>query len=458
MTRKVGQDMVVKKRMPENRLIDRYIVRDGEMHSVPVSNTSLQEKKPVSTSHDSRKKPQQIIRDYTEREYVSPKKNTSHRDDSLNDRPITQKIHAGVLWWFVAVAAIVLVGIGMSALSRTQVAVQLREVEYPVSKEIIAYLEPSENDLGFKFAQAIDRQTVSIPPESVTGTDTSGTKASGTIRIFSQGKSQNLPVGTKVMSTNKTVFVTEKSVVVPAGTSATPGSIDVDIVAVVPGEAGNVGRDDFTSGTNLIGRSITEIAGGSTIGKPVINEAAAENAKTTLQTMMSTTHPVSFLANQIPVTYRIPESLVRVSEPVYTVIATDHGVVMTAERTITGYMIARDDLDTFLLNTSIPETEQSFMTVFQSNTVTMQLAPSYTGTHQEKQIPIILSGSFTARAKLDNETIKPLIARKKKTDAINTVREIPGVETVSIRIWPPWIFRVTDQARRILVSIDYKKV
>lgn len=456
MPRKVGQDMVIKKRTPENRLIARYAVRDGEMHSVPVSSTSSQEK-PITTAHDSRKKTQQITRDYREHEYVSAKKNSSYRDDSSNDSP-TQKIRAGVLWWLVALAAVVLIVIGMSSLSRTHVAVQLREVDYPVSKEVTVYLEPGENDLGFKFAQAIDRQTVSIPPESVTGTDTSGTKASGTIRIFSQGKSQNLPVGTKVVSTNKTVFVTEKPVVVPAGTPTTPGSIDVAIVATIPGETGNIGRDDFTLGNGLIGRSITEITGGSTIGKPVINEAAAESAKTTLQTMMSTTHPVSFLANQIPVTYRVPESLVSVSEPVYTVIATDHGVVMTAERTITGYMIARDDLDTFLLNTSIPAIEQSFMTVFQSNTVTMQLAPSYTGTHQEKQIPIILSGSFTARAKLDNETIKPLIARKKKTDAINTVREIPGIETVSIRIWPPWISRVTDQAQRILVSIDYKKV
>lgn len=470
MARKVGQDMIVKKTLSSNRVPLRTTSRPA-IQLTP-NTVSEQKTKPIHNTIENRTSVQQSlnlkptpppVRPGEKKQYESRIKTVDYYDTPRpifsDSDPKKTSVRGGTLWVFVGIAIIGLFFAVVSAISHTIVHLGLQKTMYPVDMDATLSLELSSGQIAFKTAQVNDRQTIVVP---TTEKQTINASATGTVRLFSSStKPVTIPAGTILISTAQKKFTTKSGVIIPKGTTARPGSVDVIITATTAGADANIKLDDLTlpNFPSVTARTITEITGGSSGEQPILSDAQLTDAKTSLQAMMKNNHPATFLAHQIPEHYWIPESLIQVSDIAYHTEPVETGVMVVAERTITGNMIDRTALQEFLLNTVVPESQRSYVNIVDTESLELKPAqPLVTNITQNKTLTIYLSGSFTGQAVVDESSLRQSIARKKKNAAITTLRAVPGVTSVSIRIWPPWITHVADKVSKISFITSYNPV
>ncbi len=456
--RKVGQDMIIKKQPSSTKKV--------------VSHTPVQTKRVVADTKPvvpMRPKISPVIHD----EY-SPKKTPlvnsfekKHNDyyvprpsEHYESRPPAR---GGILWFFVGVAFIALVTIVMSLIAQATINLTINESSYSVDIPLFAYAEPMEGQIAFKTAQIVDRQSIIIPTANK---EPISSNAAGIVKLFSSNTKQTvIPAGTRLISSTQKVYTTKKSVTIPAGTKENPKSAEVAIVAAAAGADFNTKMDDLKlpAFPLVVARTITEISGGVSGDQFVLSESELIAAKTSLQAIIQGTNPAAFLSNQIPKDYLLPKSLVQVSSIMYRTESVETGVSVIAERVITGNMINKKSFERFLQDQIIPESDRSFMEVVNSDMVNFELPPlttipsSLVDSSQITQLPIRITGTFTARAIFDESLARTKIAEQKKASARTILMSIPGVLDADIDIWPPWIGRIPTKVSSIIFKITYQK-
>ncbi len=127
---------------------------------------------------------------------------------------------------------------------------------------------------------------------------------------------------------------------------------------------------------------------------------------------------------------------------------------VTAERTITGNMIDRNDFQEFLIN-QLPESDRGFMKVFSDANITF-LADNNSTINDSTLLPIRIKGSFKARAEFDEVAIRASLARQKKTDAKTLLKNIPGVISAEINLFPPWARRLPEKISAFVFKTTYQ--
>ncbi len=437
MKRKVGQDMVIRKK------------------------TSAPAKAPLLSRSNIPQKPIPPV------DVQTPIRREPRRPDDAMFSEVFSPHHyqapqpparGGILWVFAGAAIIGLVVTVLSLITRATINITLQEKTYIVDMPVNLYAEPTEGQIAFKTAKIVDKQSVIVPTTQKQSTSVSAT---GTVQLFSSSaKPVTVPAGTQLVSTAKKTFITKTKVVIPAGTTKTPGSVKVVIVATVPGAESNIKLDDLRLPLfpQVIARTTTEVVGGISGDQFTLTEAQLTAARATLQGQIALSNPAAFLANQIPDNFVLPQSLLQVSEISYHTESVQNGVSVIAERTITGNMIEKDNFKQFLIN-QIPETDRPFMQVFQNDNISFALtstavpAPSSV---ENITLSVHITGSFIARAGFNEPDIRTKIAHAKKSVAGQTLGSVPGVISAKIHMWPPWVRRVPNKVSAIIFKITYE--
>ena len=437
--RKVGQDMVVRKKPSQTvRVPSREIKKE-----IPI------ERKPVLIAETSFHK--KIVHE--------PVKKQS--DDSMFSEVFTPRHSApqppargGILWIFSGIALIALIITIISLFAKATITVALAESVVPLDTSITLYSEPSDGQIAFKTAKIVDKQSTLV---STTNKQSVSTFASGTVKLFStSAKPVVIAAGTQLVSTDKKTFSTKTKVTIPSGSVNKPGSVEVVITATVVGAESNIKLDDLKvpSFPSVIARTTTEVTGGISGDQFLLTEAELTAAKAKLDSVIKSSNPAAYLSNQIPESFMLPESLLQVSDISYHTESPDAGVSVIAERTITGNMIDRDNFHQFLIN-QIPESDREFMDVYSDKDITFSLIPNSISA-DNATLQIQTKGTFVVRARFDESAVRTSIARIKKGAALTTLRALPGVISSDLDLFPPWASRLPGKISGIIFNITYQ--
>lgn len=441
MQRKVGQDMIVRKKIPK-----------------PQGRFSEQKKKPEQKEIPSRVIP--------EKEVTKKAPQPIHRKvQTQNNHQRT--LRGGYLWGGVVLVTIGFIVSLLSVFAHAQIVITLKESRFPLDIQAMVYEEPLKDQLGFKFATITDTESILIPTSNLT---TVGSSAEGTIRLFStQSTALSLPEKTSITSiTTGKKFLTSRSIIIPAGSVQKPSSVDVRIIAVVAGEESNIGRDDFIVDTavNIQARSLDDIDGGSSVGRFTLSPEEVSQGKETLLAKMQNREVFSYAINQIPENFIFLDTPIQTSEITFSEQVKTTGVELTASRLITGSMIDRENLAVYLSNLVIPKDQQDFMKgIIDLSTITIipqgelpAAAPPGNTIGQNTSLPVHITGEFVARAEIDTDVLLKKVAYEKKKDAKSTLSETPGVIRASLKMKPVWISRVPNRVSKISLDIIFENI
>jgi hypothetical protein len=441
--RKVGQDMVVRKKSSQQVVVLSRAISQSREASVI--------KKPNLAVHSS--VPKKIRQEPVYR-----------YDDSVNEtfkeifsphHPVQKPpARGGVLWLLSGIALIVLIVTITSLFTKATITLALQESVIPVDMPITLYAEPSDGQIAFKTAKITDKQATLV---TTTNKQSVATAASGTVKLFStSAKPITIPSGSQLISSEKKVFTTKSKVVIPAGSVNKPGSVEVVVSAAVAGSDSNIKLDDLKlpAFPSVIARTTSEITGGISGDQFILSEPELIAAKAKLDSIIKASNPAAFLANQIPANFMLPESLLQVSDITYKTESKNDGVSVIAERTITGNMIDKETFHQFLIN-QLPESEREFMKVHSDSAISFSLTPS-SNEIDNSTLQIQAKGSFIARAQFDETTGRTAIARVKKTAANTILRELPGVVSSDLQLFPPWASRLPGKISGIIFNVTYQ--
>ncbi len=441
--RKVGQDMVVRKKP-----------------SQPVRVASRTE--PIKESAPI-KRPAPVVQAPVYRK-PEPARPASRREDSNDEmfKEVFSPHHSserppargGVLWILAGVAFIALVISIISLFAKATINVTLAESVTPIDMPITLYAEPSDGQIAFKTAKIVDKQSTLVV---TTNKQSVSTAASGTVKLFStSAKLVTIAAGTQLINTEKKTFTTKSKVVIPGGSVNKPGSAEVIVTATVVGADSNIKLDDLKlpAFPAVVARTTTEITGGVSGDQFILNEAELTAAKAKLDSVIKASNPAAFLSNQIPANFMLPESLLQISDITYHTESTDTGVSVIAERTITGNMIDKENFHQFLIN-QLPESEREYMTIYSDANTSFSLAPNSVSV-DNSTLQIQAKGTFTARAQFDEAAARTVIARVKKSAANTLLRAIPGVISSDLELFPPWSSRLPGKISGIIFNISYQ--
>ena len=198
------------------------------------------------------------IRKWWQRRPVAP---TTHVGVAAPTRLITKtatEVKPGRFLLYVTAVTLILVGIFAAAVFVPSASVTLVAQAQPfTTKDVEISAQPGKgpihvravtitnsNSQGFKVTGTID---VPLAPSTgvVTYTNTIPTPHCPGLDCGSPGI--NVPYGQRLMNTNGLEFAqSSKTTMVPWQTGGTPGTADANVVAVVPGSAGNVGDHTIT--------------------------------------------------------------------------------------------------------------------------------------------------------------------------------------------------------------------
>lgn len=366
----------------------------------------------------------------------------------------------GLMWMFAGIAVVALLVTVFSIIARSRISLVLKESRYSIDVPATLYEEPAENQIGFKTATVVDKQSTVVP---TTTRDTGGSYARGTIKLFSTATTAvTIPVKTVVTGSTGKKFTIDKKITLPAGMVKKPSSADVTITATEPGDTYNIGRDDFTFEklTTVVGHSVDDISGGSSSGNYTLSPDVLTATQQQLITQMKLRDPSVYLSKQIPGNFLLLSTLTQASDITFTSQSVNTGVEVTAQRTITGNMIEKSAVQQFLRWNGIPETEQTFMTPTDISLVQITLgnnttAPATTTDTENKTLAVHIAGSFTARAEFNQADILPKIVHQKKKDAKKILENTPGIIKASITMWPPWIGKIPNRASAISILTSF---
>ncbi len=495
MQRKVGQDMVIKKKtaatgsfvvppiqhkniiLSHKREIPRQNVSQQSLSKTDdlYQNKQIQNLQQVSNIKKKKKSSifTRLFRVFSSKQsdrpsntYVVPSMPRPQKQSSVDDmelqsiRPTRQLLppaRGGMMWFFSAIALVVLIMTIFSLIARATVTITLKESEYVLNNNTVFYQEPVPGQVGFKTATITDTESIIVPSSN---RDNSGSTAQGTVRLFSTGPNVTIPAKTQLVSatTNKK-FITMAPVTIKAGSQKNPATAEISINAVEPGEQSNIGRDDFILDkfTTVSARSIDDITGGSSQGKFVLTSEQLETVKQQLADRIKLRDSSVFLSKQIPEDFLLLNSLTQATNLVFSEQSVEGGVSVIATRTITGTMVRKDDLNQYLKTIIIPESEQSFMTVTDISKILITTQTSLSQPIAET-VPVQIIGTVIARAQIDQSTLLAIIIDHKKKAAKQVLANTSGIADASITVWPPWLSRIPNRISRITFTQSFQSV
>lgn len=294
-----------------------------------------------------------------------------------------------------------------------------------------------------------------------TGTKDVGEKAKGEVRISKLTQQPyGVPAGTRLTSTNGTVFVTDSAVTIPASTPCFPTycaqSVEVGVTAAQSGTSSN-GISGNVSGPDSISGSFQgSTAGGTTKVAKVVSADDIERAKGQL-IGASTDAQKNSLAKKftngelvVDGSFTVERGDI-VSAPALDQEAVDGKATLTIPTTYTIQAVSKNALDTYLkaaLNAKLEDNQKVYGTGIEKATLSgFQKA-------EDGSMTANIAASGSVGPKIDEGAIKEQVKGMRYGEAQQTLESEDGIKEVDVQFSYFWVRTIPGNTSKI--AIEFK--
>jgi len=414
--------------------------------------------------------------------WASLKKSRSHQKSmSLYLTPGKKK------WIFALVTGSVLVFFVIAYIALPGATVYIEPASDVVSKAVNVMLEPSPSDPHSLKTYEVETNTEYTLTHSATGITSEGQDASGNLTVINtSGVERPLIAQTRFQTDDGVVFRIQKEVIVPAGTSTTPGTLVVSVVAdkldangVATGERGNVPPSHFflpglkeDSRDELYGESYDAMTGGTTLVHTKVTEddllAAQDKLENDLKekALAALRKEVLSLGNTDALTLKLLEDSdviqygTAVIKVPYELVGQEmDSFEITGSISISGVAYDNDALYSILKAEIIStQTPGKQLVSVDADSVSIQVLEVDNNAHVYKmtaQIQGIEEYEIDPELNGGNqlaEKIKEHIAGKTVEEATDYIDNLPEVNKVEISLWPLWSPNIPSLPDNIVIK------
>ena len=368
--------------------------------------------------------------------------------------------------WFVALVSMVFCFFAFSFLfSRAEVSVVLKTKDIVLNKNLSAGLDLNTDILPFELTHISGDASKTINLEEKDFNE----KAKGTIILYNKFSSspQTLLVDTRLDGSNGKIYKTKTKIVIPGmSKNDTPGQVSVDIYAEKEGADYNSTPLDFkisgfkgtTKYEKFYGRSMGDITGGI-IGKArqvsdLQKIETGKELKTILENKL-----FNEISNQISGFLLYKDALfLKTDNLTVGPISTDGSVVLTLPGTLYGIIFDEQKLTQKIVKDSIENNDNSELFIPNIKDLTFSLFGKESILFDSvKNINFNLSGPVKIVWKLDVDKFTVDLLNKPKKDSSQILSQYPNIDSVLVKLNPPWIQFLPSKIKNIKVTTDYAK-
>ncbi len=389
----------------------------------------------------------------------------NNKDKNLKVPNFTKFRKILVIGGIVIVALIVLFLIFGSLFNKATINISTKTE--PVTANLTLNLDTTAKSLNVSTSTvpAIAQTTTKSSTASVptTGQINNGNKATGSVSltVACSAKPPTIPSGTG-LSSNGIAFTTQKNITLTNCNCSSSNCLfsgDVTVIAVTGGANGNlVSGSTFTvSGQQYAGYSGTSSAaftGGTdnmvnAVSQTDINSATQKISGQDTSAIKQTLKGQLVQAGLVPIVSTFSTGATTTS-PSPTLGSVGNNVTVTESIIYTMLGVQQSYLDTLVnknINSQINDVQQTIIdngvksaqyTSVQANATTAQVTMQDTG---------------YVGANLNKQDIKGQIAGKKTADVKSIINAYPGVNNVTVKLFPFWVNSVPNNQNKIVINI-----
>lgn len=374
--------------------------------------------------------------------------------------------------WFVALISVVFCFFAFSFLfSKAEVSVDLKTKDVILDKNLSASLDPSVDVLPFELTHFSGDVSKTLLLEEKDFNE----KAKGTIIIYNKfsSSSQTLLIDTRLEGSNGKIYKTKTRVVIPGmNKSGIPGQVSVDIYAEKEGTAYNSAPLDFkilgfkgtTKYEKFYGRSVGDIVGGI-VGKSYqVDDLQKEEIERELKIILKD-KLFNEISSQIPgfLLYK-DATFLKTDNFVTGPASADGSVVFTLKGTLYGIIFDEQKLTEKIANDSVENYDNSEVFIPNIKELVFSIPTQVDLFDKEnilfdsmKNVNFNLSGPAKIVWKLDVEKFTADLLNKPKKDFNQILSQYPNIDSVLVKLSPPWIRHIPGKIKNIKVTVDYVK-
>lgn len=433
---------------------------------MPPKRKTIQDIKPTKRATTARKKISETREEAVKALHLgvepmppkTPRKTVSKKSEGSGGKKI---------WMLVSFAFVFFIFAFSLLFSGAKVIITPNQITLPEGKILVSAKKNSTSELSF--------QTIKVEGERSTTAQADGVEettrpATGIVTLYNDYSTarQNLLIDTRLRGSNGQIYKTKTAVSIPGrstvGGEVVPGSVDVEVYADVPGEAGNIGMSDFvivgfvgtSKETGFYGRSKTPISGGFTGELHSLGAESAQASQSELRDLLRADLESKLSA-------QVPEGFVLLHEggEYKTIAKTDRyegdstDINIYEEGSLTGIIVDAEQLAEALAEEVVTTyTPGDPIEINNIRGVVVALEGSAIGLEALENLTISVSGKVHLVWKLDEDKIKYDLIGTRKKQFESIMARYEHIMEARIKLKPFWHSKVSDEIGDI--EVEYK--
>lgn len=412
-----------------------------------------------------------MVRVKSDRKYY-PKIETEEAEHLPEENIQYSKKKYRYMLWFVALISVIFCFFAFSFLfSRAQVSVTLKTKNVALNENLSASLNPNPDVLSFELTHLSDEVSKTISLEEKDFKESS----KGKVVLYNKFSSspQTLSVDTRLEGSNGKIYKTKTKVTIPGmGKNGVPGQTSIDIYASAEGAAYNSSPLDFKifgfKGTakyeKFYGRSVGDITGGI-IGKSrQVSDLQKMETEKELRAILEN-KLFNKISSQIPGFLLYKEvTFLKTDDITVGPVSPDGSVVLTLKGALYGIIFNKQKLTQKIAKDNIEKYDNSEVYIPNVKDLTLSL-PAQAGLSNKedissgnvKDINFNLSGPAKIVWKLDSDKFTRSLLNKPKKDINQILSQYPSIDSMLVKLSPPWVQSLPNKIENIKVTTDYLK-
>jgi hypothetical protein len=360
----------------------------------------------------------------------------------------------------IVIGAIIVLGIAFGIVStvfhRATATVTVKFVSVPVSGSF----EASPTGTNLAFATKSVEETASKTVES-TGTEKVTERASGVLVISNaySTATQRLVTNTRFETKDGRIYRIKVPVTVPGYITkngvVTPGTIEATVYADEPGDAYNLsvptdftlpGLKDSPQFAKITARSTGTISGGFVGERAIVSPAVRTQAVEELSQATGDKVRATLMTGLGPDDVVVPGT-------VETTITNDPDQPTAGGAIVTVRAVATAPVFSMSALARVLASEGKVDAVGPMDITNLSdLAPSITPSKISGNLTLTLSGTAELKGSYDPEALKNSLVGKNRKDVGAVLSTYPGIEDMTIAVYPFWATSLPDDASKITIK------
>lgn len=372
--------------------------------------------------------------------------------------------------WFlggiIIVCCLVIVYVSSIFLARAKVSITLKSEDVPISGTYGAAKSAQSPNLSF---ETISTTTIAHVSVSASAQGTVNTYAGGMAILInsSSPSSQNITAGTHLMDGRGLIYKTVYSVVIPAATSKSAGTVAVKIIADAPGPSYNFSLSSLKGDLSIVawqggakakifyGRMTTNMTGGSSGPKMTVASATLSATAATLFSNLFSSAP-QVLESIVPTGYILypkASNIVLSSTTVTSTGSTTADISISA--LVTGIIFNKSDLENTLAKNQIAQFPADNYMVNGLDSLVFAPINGQTFSIATTSIKFTLTGTLNIVGLIDTSAIKSQLEGKPLSASNSVFSQYSSViSAAQVSIVPFWIRTIPSSPKRISVVVS----